>query len=411
MARRTKPPLRRQVVTVRTTSDRYKVDDYESTRLVRDTRFIDEEDKNTLRSAADLAADPSAYDVLNDDSLWEYDTDEDEVDPLADDYWGDTNSSILLPPHASYNSLDDIPDPYESGAIFESDGPDIRPDHRDANRPGMPGIIGMYGGDDEGLKGWAVDSLNGEFAGFTVKISDLGDPKDPRDEEDVIHEDGEISYGVRQLEAEGGIFDSEGKKVGHFTRIFQSDGTVVHDKLALNGDVQGNGFASQWLEHCENKYREAGFKQIRLEAGNAMTEEGPVGRVGGYAWAVNGFGWSTEMGHTDASENICSRIDTILEVAKTGNKKLLLEEKLIANEPDSYIIPPEQVELFKDPDVRDELRRIKASLQNPDTERPPLPAEIAILGKNSQTMKSGKHTVWAGKSLLLGSHWFAERPL
>lgn len=81
------------------------------------------------------------------------------------------------------------------------------------------------------------------------------------------------------------ILDSRGNKAGYLSRNFEFDSkgrpTVVnHELVELYREHQNHGFAGDWSEACENRYREAGFESIHLYANLD---------VGGYVWAKQGF--------------------------------------------------------------------------------------------------------------------------
>lgn len=98
------------------------------------------------------------------------------------------------------------------------------------------------------------------------------DPHDP----DIIKVSGTIWNFQRGGQPETLEFASFTRDLNTKTR------TVVHDSMEVNVRYQGRGIADRFLKESEDRYREAGFREIKLTA--AMD-------VGGYAWARAGFDW------------------------------------------------------------------------------------------------------------------------
>lgn len=80
------------------------------------------------------------------------------------------------------------------------------------------------------------------------------------------------------------ILDRHGNLVGTAERTIHASGqaSVLHGGIALNGDVQGQGFATRWNQQVESGYRANGIKQIHLHASGG-------GMNGSYTWARAGY--------------------------------------------------------------------------------------------------------------------------
>lgn len=81
----------------------------------------------------------------------------------------------------------------------------------------------------------------------------------------------------------GSIYDSDGIKVGNYSREIYPDGTIHHALFELDSDKQGSGFGSRFYENAEKAYKEGGIKAVHLKANL---------QVGGYAWGRMGFDFS-----------------------------------------------------------------------------------------------------------------------
>ncbi len=77
------------------------------------------------------------------------------------------------------------------------------------------------------------------------------------------------------------LTDEDGELIGRMERKFAANPPTVHHELfTLNADKQGEGIAAQINKQAEEKYREAGFKEIKLAADIS---------IGKYAWARQGY--------------------------------------------------------------------------------------------------------------------------
>lgn len=277
------------------------------------------------------------------------------------------------------------------------------------------------------FRSWVSSALQGAWGGLETEVTQMElewDGDDPSmcncychiyDEDECDRCD--CSDSQLKVSVLGNIYDENGNDVGGFTREFFEDGTVHHERLKLEPHVQANGFASQWLAHCEDEYRRSGFRRVTVEASDT---------VGGYAWAATGFGWDTEHGadgDDSAHGMVTARLEfacAAAEISDKGERARFLQS---VKDDDSNpfhrrlggrkSLPEETVEFFEDPDVRAEAKAVAAELRRKDPADPscPPPAMIAMLGRGNQKQGESGHTLWAGKAVLLGSHWYGQRTL
>jgi GNAT superfamily N-acetyltransferase len=162
-----------------------------------------------------------------------------------------------------------------------------------------------------------------------------------------------------------GSFYKEGKWAGDWGRTFGRNGSVHHDIFQLNRSHQGNGAASAWYKHTSEQYRKAGFDRIEMLANLD---------VGGYAWARQGFGFST--GTATASR---------LYIGSRATRT--------ARAHSSYT-------------TRD-VARARLMMLKPGT----TPQDFMKIGQSRRWTDASGHEHWFGKDLLLGSAWPAIKRL
>lgn len=200
------------------------------------------------------------------------------------------------------------------------------------------------------------EKLNGEYAGLTVKVTQVG--------------------ADRNLLAVSAEIFKDGRKVGeverHFGRAFDPDNQPVlsayHDFLELRPDVQGQGFAEAWNGHLEQWYRDSGVGNIFVGANID---------VGGYAWARHGFDFRTEQ----TAAGIAARL------------KWRLTEH--AERYDAAQIAAGQ----------EMLDRMRLDFSDP---RFPTAFEVSQAGRKPG---QGRDGYWPGKDAMLGSSWDGVKPV
>lgn len=93
--------------------------------------------------------------------------------------------------------------------------------------------------------------------------------------------------------------------VGHMSRRFEKDKDgnilVYHKSFEIDKEAQGKGIASDMNENVEKEYEKLGVSEIRLTAN---------GKIGGYAWAVQGYDFSDY----NELEEIADRFEISIEV-------------------------------------------------------------------------------------------------
>jgi GNAT superfamily N-acetyltransferase len=219
----------------------------------------------------------------------------------------------------------------------------------DPHEPRVPG--GHEGGGRWGSIGGAVSKAVKSMRDEAT-IRDTYEYKDPHTgfETRVKHIRGDRSIYVTVT-----IHDRHGTQVGNAERVIRPDGqhTVNHGGLILLPDYQGQGFATRYNERAEAAYREAGIKEITLEANID---------VGGYSWAAAGYDFQTS--HDRA------------EIAHRAHDKM---------------------KAFN-PDVQAAIRKVA---DDPNF----TPLQMAMVGWYPGA------TMWPGKRIMLGSHWGGVKKL
>jgi hypothetical protein len=93
-----------------------------------------------------------------------------------------------------------------------------------------------------------------------------------------------------QVTVMGIMKNAEGVEVGSFKRTFLRDVdtgklTADHDRFVVGTKFQGSGIGRSFSDFSEAWYKEAGIREIRLDAGL---------QSGGYTWAKAGYDWNTK---------------------------------------------------------------------------------------------------------------------
>lgn len=219
-------------------------------------------------------------------------------------------------------------------------------------------------GDMDAVKRQMASVMDGEYAGLTVRTRLVG------------VEPLETEFGVIAM---GDILDGTGQTVGSVAEVIQQGAAgpyVTHGDLSLRPEVQGQGFAREFIGHVERWYREAGVTHVELFADID---------VGGYAWARQGFDFKTSG---DARK--------ILRLLQ------LQTDRLGWN---SLGIPSER--------IADQVAAARALLDRAERTEfgsPDYPSayEISQLGR---WPGAGRTDRWIGKATLLGSGWNGVKPL
>jgi hypothetical protein len=167
----------------------------------------------------------------------------------------------------------------------------------------------------------------------------------------------------KQLRFRAQLVDRDGHWVGDVSRSFtrNPDGTlsVSHEAFSLKESARGGGVSSRWLAKMEDRYRDAGVREITLQ-----TE-----KVGGYAWAKAGFDFA-DRGEVKA---IGSRFNRVL---KSRDAQRDLPQRVLT-------------------DGEELVRRS----QSKDPGEWPTPMEFAMLGWAPEA------DTWVGKQAMIGSSW------
>lgn len=177
-----------------------------------------------------------------------------------------------------------------------------------------------------------------------------------------------VEAGQNSIVAHVNIKNADGAVVGKAMRSVRlgksGEPQVYHHSFNLGKRFQGGGFSSRWLRQMEDRYREAGIKEIGLTTSD----------VGGYAWAKAGFDFQDR-----AQAKLAATAINKLLTSKAGQRDL-----------------PQRV-------ITDGLELVRRARTG--GEDIPTPAEFAMLG-----WTPGAET-WVGKEGMLGTSWYAVKEL
>lgn len=174
-----------------------------------------------------------------------------------------------------------------------------------------------------------------------------------------------------------GVITHKGREVGTFDRMITIEGkgkvAVDHTELMIDPGHRSKGLGDRFNSHAVAKYQELGVDRITLHAGDS---------VGGFAWARQGFRWSTP------------------EVAKTvGHRALNLTDASVKHDPKVPDAVKQQI--YK------ETRALRKAL---DAGEDVQPIHIASIGERSARTVLGddagyRHSSWPGKRAMMQSPW------
>ena len=167
------------------------------------------------------------------------------------------------------------------------------------------------------------------------------------------------------------ILDANGSHVGQGSRNFTNDGaswSAYNAGMSLERSAQSTGFANALNRYFENWYIANGFSQVTVSA------SGGGSSTGGFAWAMNGFGWGG--------------------VPVTGARNALAQLKRMttAGTPEDAVVRQMEVRLA-------EARRTS------NDDLLPTPMELALVG-----WAPGK-TDWVGKQSMSNHSWSGKKTL
>lgn len=268
-----------------------------------------------------------------------------------------------------------------------------RPGLHDQSKHGRPGVKGLA---KKAVKAAVKKALDGDGASWTGDVTPAksmfarGYGSDPTPEQLATMQkvfggehagfrikDLQMRFlGTDAVDFDGGIYDKNGARVGYFSRQITKDpdGNLIamHDKLQLQRQVQGQGFAEAFNGRLIEWYRASGVKQIQLTANID---------VGGYAWARAGYDWLDE----DSTDGPRTWLKQLARGSRRVPEDRLAEQTALA------------VAMLK--------RFETAKFGSPDY---PTPFEVSQLGR---WPGAGKSDEWVGKIAMLSSSWDGVKPL
>jgi hypothetical protein len=182
-----------------------------------------------------------------------------------------------------------------------------------------------------------------------------------------------ITSGDGVWKAEYEIFDANGAKIGASTEKlinYASGPCAVHVRLQLNANAQSMGFAEHWNENLYQWYWRSRISRVTTVSWG----------VGGYVWATQGFDFESATEATGYLQNqALPKINT-------------------------------ELRLFREPAgvTRADLLDLRTYVE--DMLAGKIPARAPALAQfGRKPGQSGKTAIWAGKWLMLGSHWSGIR--
>lgn len=171
-----------------------------------------------------------------------------------------------------------------------------------------------------------------------------------------------------------GVITHKGREVGTFDRMItvEKRGVVAvdHTELMIAAAHRSKGLADRFNAHAVAKYQEMGVDRITLHAGDS---------VGGFAWARQGFRWSTAEGGRKVAETALKTIEAQIKYSP---------------------------KLKDDKQLRAEVDAVRKALEAGEDVQP---IHIASIGERNKWMSEDEignpYTNWPGKSAMLRSRW------
>jgi hypothetical protein len=173
------------------------------------------------------------------------------------------------------------------------------------------------------------------------------------------------------LSVSGAIYDSNGNRVGSINRTMSGTGgqwTAYNSSMSLGRNAQSTGFANAVNRYFENWYIANGFTQVTVSAA------GSGGFTGGFAWAMNGFGWKEPFNRDPA------------------NALAALARSTRAGSPEAQVVAQ----------LKARMERAQA---NRNADLMPTPMELALVG-----WAPGKEN-WVGKTTMKNQSWAGRKIL
>ncbi|WP_436522300.1 glycosyltransferase [Actinoplanes sp. HUAS TT8] len=200
------------------------------------------------------------------------------------------------------------------------------------------------------------------------------------------------------------VFDAQGHEVGRSVRVLERHPDedylrVKNQSLNLNDDVRGGGFAREYNDHLERWYRESGVRQVDVT----------TAKVGGYAWARQGFSWP-EFGGLDPIRRLGDEAHHITDLlrgldGRDAEGLRPLYDKYGGDNPDEL-----RANMLEQ--RRDALQIVRRMQEVQAGERPssdwPTTEDVLGVGHRGD---HGRDAHWVGKDALLDSTWSGSRRL
>jgi GNAT superfamily N-acetyltransferase len=180
-------------------------------------------------------------------------------------------------------------------------------------------------------------------------------------------------YDNKEMSVQG-IITYKGKEVGTFDRAItvEKRGKVAvdHTELMIHAAHRSKGLADRFNAHAVAKYQEMGVDRITLHAGD---------EVGGFAWARQGFRWSTPEGGRKVAERALGIIEAQIKYSPR---------------------------LRDDKGVQAEVKAVRKALKAGEDVQP---IHIASIGERikweSQDELGNRYMNWPGKAAMMRSSW------
>lgn len=195
-----------------------------------------------------------------------------------------------------------------------------------------------------------------------------------------------------------------GETVRSFNRDYDGQLYVEHVSLHLSESMQGKGFAKAWNRHLLEWYEYSGVERIEVHAAS---------KVGGFAWAWEGFDWAPNTEHRaqEVFKRLRMEMNAVDEALaqldrwRAGDQSVnidQLRERYRVDDPDTL-----ETELRRQRDAAAEVLE-RARRYRFGSDGYPTPYEVAAAGWNGQ---HGKEATWIGKRAMLGSNWKGVKPV
>lgn len=191
----------------------------------------------------------------------------------------------------------------------------------------------------------------------------------------------------------GRIRNKFGDVVGNFERTIELHNGVLsvnHKALAIDDVYQNRGLGAAWNKNAVDQYRELGVDSVMVHAAE---------RVGGYAWAREGF-----RIYAPPSSGLTPGVDAPWAGSRQGMRDLI-QDKVLPN-----LERMKEFGRITDPQFDEARKSVDALIKANEAGEDVQPIHVASIGEDSmrykgETTQGGTYDTWPGKEMMLGTDW------